>query len=154
MVTFPFGYHAGFNHGYNCAESTNFASPRWVEYGKWASRCACCTDTVKINMDTFIQRFQPEKYDLWLQGKDFGCHPEIPGKLYAAPHPSPEEILGDKNESTPQNPESFQEQSKKRARGHLFPNFKLINEPDTRAKTAHSNSSSEVNSSTLFIYYY
>ena len=37
MVTFPFGYHSGFNHGYNCAESTNFASLRWINYGKRAS---------------------------------------------------------------------------------------------------------------------
>lgn len=41
MITFPFGYHAGYNHGFNCAESTNFASPRWVEYGKRASHCHC-----------------------------------------------------------------------------------------------------------------
>lgn len=40
MITFPYGYHSGYNHGYNCAESTNFAVPRWIEYGK---RCAQVT---------------------------------------------------------------------------------------------------------------
>lgn len=62
MITFPYGYHAGFNHGFNCAESTNFAAPRWVEYGKRATQCTCSKDMVKISMDTFVKRFQPERY--------------------------------------------------------------------------------------------
>ena len=37
MITFPFAYHAGYNLGYNCAESTNFASERWIEYGKYCN---------------------------------------------------------------------------------------------------------------------
>ena len=36
MITFPYGYHAGYNHGFNCAESTNFASLRWIDFGKRA----------------------------------------------------------------------------------------------------------------------
>ncbi|KAE8752696.1 hypothetical protein FOCC_FOCC000436 [Frankliniella occidentalis] len=87
IITFPFGYHSGFNHGFNCAESTNFASERWVEYGKRASQCNCRDDMVKINMDLFVQRFQPDRYEVWKEGKDYGCHPEDPHHHKPAPHP-------------------------------------------------------------------
>uniref|UniRef100_A0AAY4BBT0 Lysine-specific demethylase 4B n=1 Tax=Denticeps clupeoides TaxID=299321 RepID=A0AAY4BBT0_9TELE len=70
MITFPYGYHAGFNHGFNCAESTNFATLRWIDYGKMASQCTCRKDMVKISMDVFVRCLQPERYDQWKQGKD------------------------------------------------------------------------------------
>ncbi|XP_062306426.1 lysine-specific demethylase 4B [Osmerus eperlanus] len=70
MITFPYGYHAGFNHGFNCAESTNFATLRWVDYGKLASQCTCRKDMVKISMDVFVRSLQPERYELWKSGKD------------------------------------------------------------------------------------
>uniref|UniRef100_A0A8B9LL24 Lysine-specific demethylase 4B n=1 Tax=Astyanax mexicanus TaxID=7994 RepID=A0A8B9LL24_ASTMX len=70
MITFPYGYHAGFNHGFNCAESTNFATLRWVDYGKMATQCSCRKDMVKISMDVFVRCLQPDRYDLWKQGKD------------------------------------------------------------------------------------
>uniref|UniRef100_A0A3B4ACB1 [histone H3]-trimethyl-L-lysine(9) demethylase n=1 Tax=Periophthalmus magnuspinnatus TaxID=409849 RepID=A0A3B4ACB1_9GOBI len=70
MITFPYGYHAGFNHGFNCAESTNFATLRWVDYGKMATQCTCRKDMVKISMDVFVRCLQPERYELWKQGKD------------------------------------------------------------------------------------
>ena len=41
MITYPRGYHAGFNMGFNCAESVNFALDSWVELGRRAKVCAC-----------------------------------------------------------------------------------------------------------------
>ncbi|XP_057699787.1 lysine-specific demethylase 4C isoform X2 [Corythoichthys intestinalis] len=70
MITFPYGYHAGFNHGFNCAESTNFATIRWIEYGKNATQCTCSKDMVKISMEPFVKRFQPDRYANWMLGKD------------------------------------------------------------------------------------
>ncbi|XP_028989479.1 lysine-specific demethylase 4C isoform X2 [Betta splendens] len=70
MITFPYGYHAGFNHGFNCAESTNFATVRWIDYGKVATQCTCSKDMVKISMEPFVKRFQPDRYANWMLGKD------------------------------------------------------------------------------------
>lgn len=70
IVTFPFAYHSGFNHGFNCTESTNFATLRWIDYGKQATQCSCRQDMVKLSMDVFVHKYQPERYKLWKSGKD------------------------------------------------------------------------------------
>lgn len=41
VITYPRGYHAGFNMGFNCAESVNFALDSWVELGRRAKVCQC-----------------------------------------------------------------------------------------------------------------
>uniref|UniRef100_A0AAZ3NNK9 [histone H3]-trimethyl-L-lysine(9) demethylase n=1 Tax=Oncorhynchus tshawytscha TaxID=74940 RepID=A0AAZ3NNK9_ONCTS len=89
MVTFPYSYHAGFNHGFNCAESTNFATERWIEYGKQAMLCTCRKDMVKISMDLFVKKYQPDRYEQWLSGRDTGPID------HSQPTPEAKEFLGE-----------------------------------------------------------
>eukprot|EP00192_Tetraselmis_astigmatica_P003013 CAMPEP_0117659286 /NCGR_PEP_ID=MMETSP0804-20121206/6342_1 /TAXON_ID=1074897 /ORGANISM="Tetraselmis astigmatica, Strain CCMP880" /LENGTH=586 /DNA_ID=CAMNT_0005465915 /DNA_START=150 /DNA_END=1910 /DNA_ORIENTATION=- len=60
IINYPGAYHSGFNHGFNCAESTNFATKRWVSVGAKAHFCGCRKDTVKIDMALFGVAPPPE----------------------------------------------------------------------------------------------
>lgn len=48
-------------------------------------------------MDTFVKRFQPDKYDAWINGTDIAPHPEDPpSAAKPAPLPSDQDILVNK----------------------------------------------------------
>ncbi|KZO99524.1 JmjC-domain-containing protein [Calocera viscosa TUFC12733] len=51
VITFPQGYHAGINLGFNCAESVNFALQGWEDVVKKADWCKCEADSVKLDID-------------------------------------------------------------------------------------------------------
>lgn len=57
----------------------------------------CSSDMVKISMDTFVKRFQPDKYLAWIAGEDIANHPEDPPSTATpAPLPSDQDILVNK----------------------------------------------------------
>ena len=54
VITYPKGYHAGFNMGFNCAESVNFALDSWIDYGRKAKHCQCVADSVRIDVEKML----------------------------------------------------------------------------------------------------
>ena len=67
VITFPYGYHSGYNIGYNCAESVNFATESWLEYGRIARKCNCEKDNVWVDVYEIERKLRgeptPEYYE-------------------------------------------------------------------------------------------
>ncbi|KAA1470781.1 JmjC-domain-containing protein [Dentipellis sp. KUC8613] len=61
VITYPRGYHAGFNLGFNCAESVNFALESWLELGRKAKACQCISDSVRIDVDELLREREAER---------------------------------------------------------------------------------------------
>ncbi|KAI9281876.1 JmjC domain, hydroxylase-domain-containing protein [Sporodiniella umbellata] len=55
MITFPYGYHSGYNLDFNCAESVNFALKSWIPIGRTANPCTCFHDTVMIDVNALCK---------------------------------------------------------------------------------------------------
>ncbi|KAI3404623.2 hypothetical protein KGF56_002568 [Candida oxycetoniae] len=58
IITYPYGYHAGFNYDYNLAESVNFALDTWFEFAKSTEKCKCISDAVDINVGQLWKKFK------------------------------------------------------------------------------------------------
>ena len=63
MITYPYGYHAGFNYGYNVAESVNFALDEWFAYAEKARKCECVNYSVGINARQLKCKYEGIPYE-------------------------------------------------------------------------------------------
>lgn len=63
VLTFPFAYHSGYNLGFNCAESINFALESWIAIGRKAEACKCISDSVQIDVEAIFRSYRDTTMD-------------------------------------------------------------------------------------------
>lgn len=70
IITYPYGYHAGFNYGYNLAESVNFALDDWFPIGEVTEKCECVQFSVGIDVKRLKHRYLGIKNEDILSDED------------------------------------------------------------------------------------
>ncbi|KAF8468304.1 hypothetical protein BDZ91DRAFT_793174 [Kalaharituber pfeilii] len=89
VITFPYGYHSGYNLGYNCAESVNFATESWLEIGRIAKKCLCIHDAVWVDVGEIEKRLRGEV----TEDEEEVCDDEIADAEGTADLPTPPESI-------------------------------------------------------------
>ncbi|KAK5172617.1 uncharacterized protein LTR77_002737 [Saxophila tyrrhenica] len=85
VITFPYGYHSGYNIGYNCAESVNFATESWLEYGRIARKCHCETDNVWVDVNEIERKLRGEPTPEYIEETDDESDMDEDGNLPSPP---------------------------------------------------------------------
>ncbi|GAA6035462.1 hypothetical protein JCM8097_000266 [Rhodosporidiobolus ruineniae] len=85
ILTYPKGYHSGFNLGFNCAESINFATERWLPIGKVAKHCLCIDDSVNIDVNIWLR--EAAKAEALSKGEPWPYDDDLPSSYAAAAAP-------------------------------------------------------------------
>ncbi|KAK6454890.1 JmjC domain, hydroxylase-domain-containing protein [Scheffersomyces xylosifermentans] len=109
IITYPFGFHAGFNYGYNLAESVNFALDDWFPFGEVTKKCECISDSVGINVKQLYSRFKGIPY---VPGEDVDTESSSETDATSEePEPPVQKKTNRQNKTTAEHSQSAQEES-------------------------------------------
>lgn len=112
ILTFPCGYHAGLNHGFNCNKAVNFSTDRWIEYGIHSTRYDCGyrgKDSVEIDMKPYIKKYHPQIFESCEKGIIVTRAPE---SFQFASMKKPKNVVEDNSNLIPKNDENANPSSK------------------------------------------